>query len=84
MKINKLLIFGIIGSVLWLFADYMISFLPNGIFRGSHLADEVMLKTMLTDAPVWRFTMSAVIQSFGMVLVTFGYFSIFFDISFTN
>ncbi len=63
---------------MWLISDYMIGFLPGGILTGAALADMQILPSVLENAPLWRFTSSAIIQSLGMVLVMFGYFAIYF------
>ena len=78
INIKLLLILGIIGSCLWVISDYMIYFLPNGFLKGSLLTDNELLSVVLKDAPLWRFTTSAIVQSLGMVLVMLGYLSISF------
>ncbi len=77
-KTTIFLVLGIIGSVMWLISDYMIGFLPSGILTGTALADTQELPHVLENAPLWRFTVSAIVQSLGMVFVMLGYWGIYF------
>lgn len=70
MKIKTLLIIGAIGNVLCWIGDVLLSVFPGA-------TSGLTVDPVWANAPVWRFTLSAILGSIAMVCVLSGFYGIY-------